>query len=48
MRKTYFFNIVIIMCILTLCLFTQKIYALSPSSNDIYDRDRCKCLAGRN
>lgn len=48
MRKTYFFKFVILVCIVTLFTFTQPIYAMSASSSDIYDRNRCKCMARRN
>lgn len=37
MRKTCFFKFTIIISIMVICVFTQKVYALSPSSNDIYN-----------
>lgn len=37
MRKTYFFKLLIFICVVALLVFNQKIYAISPSSNDIYN-----------
>ena len=37
MRKTYFFKFTIIISIMLICLFAQRVYALAPSSVDIYD-----------
>lgn len=37
MKKTCFFKFLIIMCILTLSLFTQKVYSIQPSSKEIYN-----------
>lgn len=37
MKKKYFFKIISIICIILLLQFSQKVYAIPPSSNEIYN-----------
>lgn len=37
MRKGYFFKLLVVMCIVLLIAFTQKVYAISPSSSELYN-----------